>query len=175
MKKIIIAIIFSILATLFFVGSVLIYNDNDTSGFIDDLTYSEGTVKQANQGVDNNGKIIAYSVVLEENIVLTVDVDSIVIADLANVKVGDKVSFKFSGSPEKLNNANTTVFITPVSLSCNDECIVSLESYEQSILNNKSIEASIGFAAAIVFLIISVVLYGVCFVKIKRSNKMKDK
>ena len=73
MKKIIIAIIFSILATLFFVGSVLIYNDNDTSGFIDDLTYSEGTVKQANQGVDNNGKIIAYSVVLEENIVLTVD------------------------------------------------------------------------------------------------------
>ena len=71
MKKIIIAIIFSILATLFFVGSVLIYNDNDTSGFIDDLTYSEGTVKQANQGVDNNGKIIAYSVVLEENIVLT--------------------------------------------------------------------------------------------------------
>lgn len=73
MKKIIIAIIFSILATLFFVGSVLIYNDNDTSRFLDDLTYSEGTVKQANQGVDNNGKIIAYSVVLEENIVLTVD------------------------------------------------------------------------------------------------------
>ena len=66
-------IIFSILATLFFVGSVLIYNDNDTSRFLDDLTYSEGTVKQVNQGVDNNGKIIAYSVVLEENIVLTVD------------------------------------------------------------------------------------------------------
>ena len=74
MKKIIIfAIIFSILAILFFVGSILIYNDNDTSDFMDDLTYSEGIVKEANQGVDNNGKIIAYSVVLEENIVLTVD------------------------------------------------------------------------------------------------------
>ena len=176
MKKIkIIAIIFSVLTILFFIGSILISADNDTSVFLDDLTYSEGIVKEANQGVDNNGKIIAYSVILEDNIVLTIDIDSMVNADLANVKVGDKVSFKFSGSPEKLNNANTPVFITPVFLSCNDECIVSLESYEQSILKNKNIEASVGFVAAIVFLIISIVLYGLWFVKFKRMNEMKNK
>ena len=171
MKKIkIIAIIFSVLTILFFIGSILISADKDTSVFLDDLTYSEGIVKEANQGVDNNGKIIAYSVILEENIVLTIDIDSMVNADLANVKVGDKVSFKFSGSPEKLNNTNTMVFITPVFLSCNDKCIVSLESYEQSILKNKNIESSVGFVAAIVFLIISIVLYGLWFVKFKRMK-----
>lgn len=172
MKKIkIIAIIFSVLTILFFIGSILISADKDTSVFLDDLTYSEGIVKEANQGVDNNGKIIAYSVILEENIVLTIDIDSMVNADLANVKVGDKVSFKFSGSPEKLNNTNTMVFITPVFLSCNDKCIVSIESYKQSILKNKQTSASIGFVGACIFLIISVVLFSVDFIFKKTKKK----
>lgn len=172
MKKIkIIAIIFSILTILFFLGSILISADKDTSVFLDDLTYSEGIVKEAKQGVDNKGKIIAYSVILEENIVLTIDIDSMVNADLANVKVGDKVGFKFSGSPEKLNNTNTMAFITPVFLSCNDKCIVSLESYEQSILENKQTSASIGFAGACIFLIISVVLFSVDFIFKKTKKK----
>jgi hypothetical protein len=172
MKKIkIIAIIFSILTILFFLGSILISADKDTSVFLDDLTYSEGIVKEAKQGVDNKGKIIAYSVILEENIVLTIDIDSMVNADLANVKVGDKVAFKFSGSPEKLNNTNTMAFITPVFLSCNDKCIVSLESYEQSILKNKQTSASIGFSGACIFLIISIVLFSVDFIFKKTKKK----
>ena len=53
MKKIrIIAIIFSILTILFFLGSILISADKDTSVFLDDLTYSEGIVKEAKQGVE---------------------------------------------------------------------------------------------------------------------------
>lgn len=170
----IIGIIFNILSMLFFVGFAFIYFDNDTSGFTDNLTYSEGIVKEISQQPDKNNNIIAYTVVTEENVVMAIEADTVDNEGaISYVNKGDKVIFAFNGSAEKLSNTNDYVFIKPAFLSCDDEIIVSTESYEKGLLNNKNIEAYIGLIASIVFLIVSMTFYFLWYSKIRKIKKYK--
>jgi len=169
------AIIFNIIAILFFVAFALIYFDNDTSGFTDNLTYSEGIVKEVNPNTNDNNKIIAYSIVLENNVIMTIDTDTIESEGIFSyVNKGDTVTFAFNGSAEKVANTNERIFVTPAFLSCDDKIIVSIESYEQSLLNNKNEESFIGLIAAIIFLIVSAMLYFLWFYKIKKWNNIDN-
>ena len=168
------AIIFNIIAILFFVAFALIYFDNDTSGFTDNLTYSEGIVKEVNPNTNDNNKIIAYSIMLENNVIMTIDTDTIESEGVFSyVNKGDTVTFAFNGSAEKVANTNERIFVTPAFLSCDDKIIVSIESYEQSLLNNKNVESFIGLIAAIIFLIVSAMLYFLWFYKIKKMKQYR--
>lgn len=160
------AIILNVLALLFFVGFCLFYFDNDMSGFTDNLTYSEGIVKDVIQGTDSDK---GYSVTLEENIVMWIDADAIDSKGAGSyINKGDKVTFAVNDFENKITDSTETSFVIPAFLSCNEKTVVSLESYEQSLVKNKNISAYLGLAAAIAFLIISAVLYFLWFNKKKK-------
>ena len=166
------AIILNVLALLFFVGFCLFYFDNDMSGFTDNLTYSEGIVKDVIQGTDGDR---GYSVTLEENIVMWIDTDAIDSEGaFSYINKGDKVTFAVNDFENKITDSTVTSFVIPAFLSCNEKTVVSLESYEQSLVKNKNISAFLGLFGAIVFMIISAVLYFLWFKKRKKYKMIKN-
>lgn len=174
-KKILLifAIILNILAILFLVGFFLLYFDNDMSGFTDNLTYSEGIVKDVMQ--NREGKGSTYSVALEENIVMWIDTDAIDSEGaFSYINKGDKVTFAVNDFENKINESASMSIVTPAFLSCNEKTVVSLESYEQSLVKNKNISAFLGLFGAIVFMIISAVLYFLWFKKSKKYKMIKN-
>ena len=87
------------------------------------------------------------------------------------VSKGDKVVFAANDLEEKIANTNNLSFVTPAFLSCDDKTIVSIKSYEQSLLNNKNKASYIGLIVSIVFLIISITLYFLWFYKSKKIKQ----
>ena len=157
------AIILNILAILFLVGFFLIYFDNDMSDFTDNLTYLEGFVKDAVQEVDGDAQVT-----LEENVIMLIDADAIDSEGaFSYINKGDKITFAVNDFENKINDSTMPSFVTPAFLSCNERTVVSLESYEQSLVKNKNISAYLGLIGAVLFMIESMALYFLWFRKRK--------
>ena len=158
------AIILNILAILFLVGFFFSYFDNDMSGFTDNLTYSEGIVKDVAQDIDGDG-----SVTLEDDLVMVIDANSIDSEGaFSYINKGDKVAFAVNDFENKITDTSVPSFVIPAFLSCNEKTVVSLESYEQSLVKNKNISAYLGLVGSILFMIASAVLYFMWFKKRKK-------
>ena len=165
------AIIFVLLGMLFFLSSILFFIDLDKPGFTDNLCYTEGIIKEINSGKNDDGNVFAYSIPLEENSVLTIDKDSIENeVALNNLKKGDKVIFAFSANQEHLEDEGPT-FITPAFLSHDNQTIISIESYENSIRKNIKISVFIALISAIIFCFVGIIFYFQWFRQRKIYNK----
>ena len=84
------------------------------------------------------------------------------------INKGDKVAFAVNDFENKITDTSVPSFVIPAFLSCNEKTVVSLESYEQSLVKNKNISAYLGLVGSILFMIASVVLYFMWFKKRKK-------
>ena len=170
----ILAIVFILLGVLFLSSAVLSLVNLDTSKFTDTLSYTEGIVKDLNWDTANNENISSYSISLEENTILIIDMDAVEneIA-LNNVKRGDEITFAFSLGQEILDDEDP-IIITPAFLSHDNETIISIKSYEESINKNIKISACIGLISAIVFCSMAILFYFQWVQKRKKYVITKD-
>ena len=83
------------------------------------------------------------------------------------INKGDKITFAVNDFENKINDSTMPSFVTPAFLSCNERTVVSLESYEQSLVKNKNISAYLGLIGAVLFMIESMALYFLWFRKRK--------
>lgn len=158
-KKILLvfAIIFTVLAALFGVETIVFFvGPDDSYAYLDELTYNEGVVKQ----VTKDNEVINSIYIEDSSVKLSVYLDMVTdVETFQNIKEGDIVKFSLSKLSQKTFEEGSNEGVMVLVLSKDDTEIIPIDAFGKRNEESRKVAQTMGICSTSIFVLISGLFY----------------